>query len=170
MTTSQEALAPVRAELLRAARADAEELLARADDEAAGLLRQARADALAVREQARRQGEADGAAASRDLRTRARREARHRVLGARREAYEELCRRATERVRALRRSADYPMAVEALAGRARGLLGPGAEVVPQPDGGVVARTAGKRVDLTLDALAARALDGIGAEIESLWER
>jgi hypothetical protein len=32
----------------------------------------------------------------------------------------------------------------------------------------VARTSGRRADCTLDALAARALDRLGAETETLW--
>ncbi|MFI7643956.1 hypothetical protein [Nonomuraea sp. NPDC049400] len=37
-----------------------------------------------------------------------------------------------------------------------------------PDGGVLAEGQGRRVDCTLDALAARAVDALGAEVERLW--
>ncbi|EKX65016.1 hypothetical protein STRIP9103_07529 [Streptomyces ipomoeae 91-03] len=37
------------------------------------------------------------------------------------------------------------------------------------DGGVVARVPGRRVDLSLTALADRALDRMGGEVRSLWE-
>lgn len=49
------------------------------------------------------------------------------------------------------------------------LLGAGAEVTEHADGGVVAQVPGRRVDLSLTALADRALDGMGAEVRSLWE-
>ncbi|MGW2613489.1 hypothetical protein [Streptomyces sp. NPDC001500] len=162
-------LAPVRSELLRAAHADAEALVARAEREAAARLDQARAEARAILGAARRQGEADGADAARDRLVRARREARSRTLSARRKPYEDLRREAAERVRGLRRADRYPSLRERLEQRARALLGPGAEVTEHADGGVTAQVPGKRVDLSLTALADRALQGMGAEVRSLWE-
>ncbi|MDW4909536.1 hypothetical protein RB628_30410 [Streptomyces sp. ADMS] len=164
-----DALDPVRSELLRAAHADADALLAHAEREAAARLDQARAEARAILEDARRQGEADGADAARDRFVRARREARSRTLAARREPYEQLCREAAERVRELRRADGYVALRERLEQRARVLLGPGAEVAESADGGVVAQVPGRRVDLSLTALADRALDSMGAEVRSLWE-
>ncbi|CAM5538077.1 V-type ATP synthase subunit E [Streptomyces pseudogriseolus] len=164
-----DALHPVRAELLRTAHADAEALLSRTGQEADALLEQARAEARAILEEARRQGEADGVDAARDLLAGARREARSRTLAARREAYEELRREAAERVRELRATGGYASLRERLEHRARALLGPGAEVSEHADGGVVARAPGMRVDLSLTALADRALDRTGAEVRSLWE-
>ncbi|MFF4603211.1 hypothetical protein ACFY12_10745 [Streptomyces sp. NPDC001339] len=164
------ALEPVRGELLRAAHAEAGALLARADEEAAALLKEARAEALAIVESARRQGEAEGAAVGRSVLVRARRTARARELTARREAYEELRLRAVDRVRALRHSAGYPSLLDRLTCRARHLLGPDAQVTEHPAGGVVAHAPGCRVDCTLDALAARALDRLGTAAEALWER
>lgn len=162
------ALEPVRAELLRAARAEAADLLARADRDATALLERARAEARALLEDAHREGEAQGAAAGRVIRARARRTARARELTARREAYEELSRRVTAHVRELRHTADYPLLLERLARHARRLLGPDAETTVCSGGGLVAHAAGRRVDCTLDALAARALDRLGAEVEGLW--
>jgi vacuolar-type H+-ATPase subunit E/Vma4 len=162
------ALEPVRTELIRAARADAEALLARADREAADLLDGARAEAQTILDEARRQGEADGAAAGRGELARARRAARGRELSVRTEVYEELRRRATARVRELRHSAGYPSALDRLSRRAQWLLGADTEVTEHPGGGVVAHAGGRRVDFTLDALAVRALDRIGAETETLW--
>ncbi|MFF7647567.1 hypothetical protein [Streptomyces canus] len=164
-----EALGPVRAELLRAAHADAEAVLARAEREAAALLDRSRAEGRAILEEARRQGEADGAATARDLLVRARREAGSRALAARREAYEALRRETAERVGELRRTTGYPGLRKQLEQRARVLLGPGAEVSEHPGGGVVARAPGRRVDLSLTALAERALDRLGGEVRSLWE-
>ncbi|MFF5187334.1 hypothetical protein ACFY30_26820 [Streptomyces sp. NPDC000345] len=164
-----DALQPVRAELLRAAHADAEALLAGAEREAAATIAQARAQAGAILDDARRQGETDGLDAARDLLVRARRQARSRTLSARREAYEEVRREAAERVRALRRADGYASLRERLEQRARTLLGPDARVTEHADGGVVAQVPGKRVDLSLTALAERALDGMGAEVRGLWE-
>ncbi|MGG7569307.1 hypothetical protein [Streptomyces sirii] len=162
------ALEPVRTELLRAARAEAGALLAGADDEAAALLDDARAAAREIVDEAHRQGEAEGTAVGCALLARARRTARTRALNVRREVYEELRLRATERVRALRQTAGYAALVDRLNERARQLLGPDAEVTEHPAGGVVAHVAGRRVDYTLDALAAHAVDRIGAEAETLW--
>ncbi|MDF3149695.1 hypothetical protein, partial [Streptomyces sp. T21Q-yed] len=100
---------------------------------------------------------------------RARREARSRALTARRTSYEELRREAAERVRELRRNDDYPSLRERLEHRARVLLGPAAETTEQADGGVVVQAPGRRVDLSLTALADRALDRMGGEARSLWE-
>jgi vacuolar-type H+-ATPase subunit E/Vma4 len=164
-----EALGPVRAELLRAAHADAEAVLDRAEREAATLLDRARAEARAILEEARRQGEADGAAAARDLLVRARRQARTRTLAARREAYDALRHETAARVGELRRTTDYPGLRKRLERRARLLLGPGAEVIEHPGGGVVARAPGRRVDLSLTALADRALERMRGEVGTLWE-
>ncbi|MFD8544490.1 hypothetical protein [Streptomyces sp. NPDC059649] len=164
------ALEPVRTELLRAAHADARALLARADREAADVLDAARAEERAILDAARRQGEAEGAAAGRAVLLQARRTARARDLGVRREAYEQLRLRAAERVRGLRDTDGYGSVLDRLTLRARGLLGPDADVTEHPDGGVVVRAGGRYVDCTLDALAARALDRIGPEVEKLWAR
>jgi len=163
-----EALAPVRAELLRSARADAEALLTQTARDAEAVLDRARTEADEIVEQARREGTAEGAAAGAAGLLRARRSARAREQAVRREAYEELRRQVTERVRALRHTADYPHVRDRLERRARQLLGPDATIAEQSGGGVVAHAAGRRADLTLDALAARALDRLGADTEALW--
>ncbi|MDW8806477.1 hypothetical protein P1P68_17190 [Streptomyces scabiei] len=167
--STADALDPVRAELLSAAHADAEALSARAATDAAAVLDRARDEAAAILDEARRQGEADGAAASRDLLRAARREARARVLSARREAYGDLRRAIAVRTGELRRTDDYAELRERLEGLARALLGPGAEVTEHPEGGVVARAPGRRLDLSLTALADRALDRLGGEVRVLWE-
>lgn len=164
------ALAPVRAELLRTARAEARELLDCADQEAEALIAEARAKAGSLLEEARRVGERDGAAAARDIRARARRTARARELAARGQAYEELRSRAVMRVRERWDTASRPADVfhGLLRECARRLLGPDAEVTEAPDGGMVAQLPGRRADYTLDALTARAVDRLGGEVETLW--
>lgn len=164
----QGALEPLRAELLRAARADATSQLADAERDAMAVLDDARSTATAILDEARRQGEADGADAAAAAATRARRDARGRDLAVRAESYEELRARVIERVRQLRRTPDYPGVRDRLTDLARRMLGPDAAVAEHPDGGVVGRCPGRRVDLTLGTLAARALDRAGAEVEHLW--
>ncbi|MEI5525559.1 hypothetical protein WB401_13440 [Streptomyces brasiliscabiei] len=168
-TRAADALDPVRAELIRAARADAQALSARAATEAAAVLDRASAEAGAILDEARRQGETDGATASRELLLRARRGARSRTLSARREAYDDLRGAIAERAGELRRRDDYADLRGRLERLVRALLGPGAEVTEPPEGGVVGRAPGRRVDLSLNALADRALDRLGGEVRDLWE-
>ena len=52
-------------------------------------------------------------------------------------------------------------------GRAQ-LAGPDAEISEPPEGGVVAVAAGRRWDFSLPALAGRAVDALGPEVERLW--
>ncbi|MEU1799457.1 hypothetical protein [Streptomyces sp. NPDC019937] len=158
------ALAPVRAELLRTARAEARETRDRADREAAALIGEARARARAIVEEAHRQGEREGSAAARGIKAGARRDARMRELAAREAAYEELSRRALAHVCQKWGRAG----LDRLRERARALLGPDAEITEIPGAGVVARAPGRRVDCTADSLTARALDRLGAEVETLW--
>ncbi|MGO4424078.1 hypothetical protein AB4Z54_36645 [Streptomyces sp. MCAF7] len=166
------ALAPVRAELLHTARAEARELLDRADQEAEALIAEARAEARFLLEEGQRAGERDGAAAARDIRARARGTARAHELAARGRAYEELRSRAVVRVRetwdTARDTAARPDLLDRLRQRAQQLLGPDAEVTEAPDGGLVAQSAGRRADYTLGALTARAVDRLGADVETLW--
>lgn len=164
-----DALRPVRAALVEAARADAAELAERTGRDGQALLRRARAEARAILDEGRRQGGADGADAARELLVKARREARSRMLAARRESYEELRREAVARVLELRRTDGYAPLRARLAHRARLLLGPDAHVSEHADGGVVAEVPGKRADFSLPALAARSLDRMRGEVRGLWE-
>lgn len=161
-------LAPVRAELLDRARADAAALLAAADAEAAAVVAAARGEAAELLADARAQGERDAAGVVAEARSRARRQARTTVLRAQREAYEQLCRRSREASRALRVEPAYQDLLAGLRQRARAELGPDATVVEHPDGGVLAEAPGRRVRHTLDALADRAVAALGAEVEKLW--
>ncbi len=63
----------------------------------------------------------------------------------------------------------YPELVERLTGRARALLGQSARTVEVPEGGVVAETDGRRVELTFPVLADQAVAALGAELEGLWK-
>ncbi|MGE7434262.1 hypothetical protein [Kitasatospora sp. NPDC001175] len=161
-----DALEPVRAELLRVARADAEALLAAARRDAAEAVAVARAKAETIVESARSEGTAEGEKAKSEELARARRQAGAAELAVRGEAYAQLRRRVTERLR--ERYETDPAIGEGLRARARRLLGPDAQLTEHPEGGVVASVPGRRVDLGLPALAARALDRVSVEAETLW--
>ncbi|MEV5845331.1 hypothetical protein AB0M32_25505 [Streptomyces sp. NPDC051985] len=90
MTAPPDELDPVRAELLRAARAAAEAAVRQARSDAARTLRAARADAGRVLAQARELGAGDGRAAAARERVRAAEDAWSRELAARAEVYAEL--------------------------------------------------------------------------------
>ncbi|WP_326648142.1 MULTISPECIES: hypothetical protein [unclassified Streptomyces] len=159
-------LEPARAELRREAEADAAQLLAEAHKDAADTLAAARAEAAEILDRARREGEADGASAAAEERTRARATARALELAAQGETYRELHRRVVKHVQQSGR--DSAPVQASLQRRARSLLGPEARITAHADGGVVAVVSGRRADLSLTALATRALDRASTEAESLW--
>lgn len=159
-------LDPVRAELLRGARADADAVLAGARTDADETVRTARAEAEMLLDRAREQGVADGTVAAARERVRALQNAWARELAARAEVYADLRDRVRAGVRdALTKTGGARVQLE---GRARTLLGTGARVTATADGGVMAESPGRRVDLSADALADRALERLGAKAENLW--
>lgn len=163
---SADALAPVRAELVRAARADADAVLARARADADETVRTARAQAASLLEQARQDGVRDGAAEATGERVRARQDAWSRELAARAEVYAEL--RAEVRTRVQEALTNDAALRTRLRERARALLGAPALITAADDGGVTADAPGRHVDLTVHALTDRALTRLGAEAETLW--
>ncbi|MEU8193470.1 V-type ATP synthase subunit E family protein [Microbispora amethystogenes] len=168
MITMRDALGPVTEALLRQARLDADAVAGAAEREAARTVAEARREASAVIADATRQGEAEAEAHAAAARARARREARGRELAARREVLADLRGRVAAAVRALRDDPCYPRLVEHLGELAREAGGADLVVREHPDGGVVAEGPGRRVDCSLTALAERAVDALGAEVERLW--
>ncbi|MFB7324740.1 hypothetical protein [Streptomyces sp. NPDC056190] len=166
MTAPVDALDPVRAELLRAARASADAVLDRTRADAAETLRAARATAEAVRTRAQELGEADGAAEATRERVRAAQDAWAVELAARADVYAAL--RAAVRAGVRRTLAEDAVSQSRLAKVARAQLGPEARVTTAAEGGVTAETPGRHVDLSADALADRALDRLGLQAETLW--
>ncbi|MFF7356403.1 hypothetical protein ACFZA1_27710 [Streptomyces filipinensis] len=167
MTAPVDALSPVRAELLRAARASADAVGDRARADAEESLRSARAAAEAVLAQARDLGRADGAAEAARERVRAVQDAWAAELAARAEVYAAL--RASVRAGVRKAFAEDASLQSRCAEAARELLGPQARVTAASGGGVTAEVPGRRVDLSADALADRALDRLGVLAETLWE-
>ncbi|MGW2459779.1 hypothetical protein ACWC2M_12190 [Streptomyces sp. NPDC001761] len=167
MTAPADALSPVRAELLRAARASADAVRDRAQTDVEETLRSARATAEAVLERARELGRADGAAEAARERVRAVQDAWAAELAARAEVYAAL--RAAVHAGVRREFTADASIGPRCAETARRLLGPRARVTTASEGGVTAEVPGRRVDLSADALADRALDRLGVRAERLWE-
>ncbi|WP_244359938.1 V-type ATP synthase subunit E family protein [Microbispora triticiradicis] len=164
----RDALAPVAEALLRQARLDADAVTCAAEHDAAQTIEDARRQAREIIAAAREQGEAEAKAYSAAVRARNARQARSMELAARRDALEELRRRAGAAVQALRDDPCYPRLVKRLGELAREAGGDDLVVREHPDGGVVAEGRGRRVDCSLEALANRAVDALGAEAERLW--
>jgi vacuolar-type H+-ATPase subunit E/Vma4 len=161
-------LAVVRAALLARARSDAKRIVQAADDEVADQLVDAAARAAETVAAAAAATQRDADAIADEAGSRARRQARAIVLAARQSTFEELRSRSHDAVHALRTDAGYPALVARLTTTARERLGSAAVVREQPEGGVVAEADGRRLTLTLDAAADRALDALGFRVEELW--
>jgi vacuolar-type H+-ATPase subunit E/Vma4 len=161
-------LDPVRAEMLRQARAEAGAAVARAEAEAAQQRARARAEAEAILDEARARGRADADEALRAGAARARRQARSVGLRARHEVYQSWRDAVSEGVKNLIHTAEYPRILASLAARARALLGADAQIEEDPAGGLRAQVPGRRVDLTLEAVAARAVADAEGQASELW--
>jgi len=165
---SAAALAPVRGSLLAAARHEAEEIRRNADAKAMALVEAARRDADRIRSAA----SADGAATARSqalLRSaRARRQAHEIVLTRRNALRLELQRQVREAAAGLRTDPRYPRLLAQLTEQCQALLGPEATVAASPQGGVVAEAGSRSLDLSLPALATRALESMTQEVGELW--
>jgi vacuolar-type H+-ATPase subunit E/Vma4 len=161
-------LEPVRAEILRQAHATAAAAVAQAETEAARQVADARTRAEAILDEARARGQADADRALRAEAARARRRARAVELRARREIYESWRETVFQGVRRLKQDPGYPDILAGLAERARDLLGAGARLDRDASGGLRARAAGRGADLTLEAIAARAVEEAQGEASGLW--
>ena len=90
------------------------------------------------------------------------------MLRAQQAAYADLRHRAATAVRQLRSDPSYPVLLDRLRGQAFAELGPDARLSEDPEGGLVAEAPGRRLDLTLPALAERAVDDLGGQVAALW--
>ncbi|CAL8978228.1 V-type proton ATPase subunit E [Cellulomonas sp. T2.31MG-18] len=164
-TRAANPLEPLEQALLRRAQADADAARADAELSARTQTDAARVQAAEVLDQARAAGEADADRRRALDQARARREARRIVLAAERTAYEQLCAAARAAVQEL-------LAEPARQGRLGALvvarLGNEARLEPHPSGGVVGAVPdGRRVDASVDALVAHALDRL--DLAALWD-
>lgn len=167
-STIATALEPVRDALLQQARTNAAAELARADADVAACIAAARTQAEHITADAHAQGEADAATLLAADRARARRHAHTIVLRAQQAAYAQLRRRSREAARELRADPGYGDLLGRLAELVRRQLGRDAVVREHPDGGVVGDAPGRHVEITLDHLADRAVDELGADLAGLW--
>jgi hypothetical protein len=167
-TAADAALDPVRTALLAAARVDAAGVLRQAESQRRELLERARSTAEDLVADARAAGEATATATVAVRLAQSRREARRSALAAQRELYDELRRRCRSAASALSATAEYQGLRRQLVDNARRQLGPDAVVEESPYGGIVASAGTERVDLSLPALADRALDRSGPEVTGLW--
>jgi vacuolar-type H+-ATPase subunit E/Vma4 len=159
----------------------AKALTATAHSDAQGRLDEARARATDIREDAasaaadilaRAQAEGE-AAAERESEHRlvaARREARHRVLEAQRRAYDGLFQASLAAVEGERGGPGYEALQERLEAVVDKTLGEDATrtVDPEGAGGVIGRSDGRCVDLTLPVLVRRCIEQMGEEVSRLW--
>lgn len=165
---AEAALAPVRAALLQAARAQAADIVARARRDAAALLADARRDAAETVERGRAEGQAQAGPLAAARLSHGRQEARAQLLRARREAYDELRRQVRAAVAGLPAEPGYPRLLAGLTRAALAAAGPGATASSHPDGGVVATGPGVVVDCSLPALADQAVAAVSPQLGSLW--
>lgn len=156
-------LEPLRQALHRAAHEEAAQVLARADETARAIVAQARREAELIREQARAAGAAQAAEVVAVQRARVGREARSLVLAAQRAEYDALRAAARAAVARLRIEPEYPAVRARMVARLRELLGPQAQIIDDPGGGVMAIGPGRSADFTLARLADRAVDVVLAE-------
>ena len=170
MTTVQgsDPLVAVRASLLARAASDGRRVLDSADADVAARVAEARSCAADEVAAAVAAAERDAAVLADETRARARRQARSIVLAAQGCAFDLLRAQARRAVRTLRDDPGYPDLVARLGAAARDRLGTDATVRQHPDGGVLAEAGDRRLALTLDAAADRAVDGLGAAVEELW--
>ncbi|MFF9391341.1 hypothetical protein [Streptomyces griseoluteus] len=167
MTAPADPLSPVRAELLRAARVSADTVRDGAQADVEETLRSARATAEAVLARARALGSADGAVAAARERVRAAQDAWTAELAARAEVYAAL--RAAVLAGVRRKFVEDASLRSCCGEAARRVLGAQARVTAASEGGVTAEVPGRRLDLSADALADRALNRLGVLAETLWE-
>jgi vacuolar-type H+-ATPase subunit E/Vma4 len=161
-------LRPVCDELLRRAGADAQRVIDDAHDEASRIVAQARDTARQVVQTARAATQAAAAALIADEAAAFRRAMRRDLLAAQDDVYQQWRRSAAHAVLSLRDQPEYPRWRDMLTRSAPATLGANARVVDDPAGGIVAQADNRRIDLSLSAIAARALDRIAPEADGLW--
>jgi vacuolar-type H+-ATPase subunit E/Vma4 len=162
------ALAPVEEHLRYSGAARAAQIRAAAQREAAEIIGDARQRADAVIAQARAAGRAEAAPLAEAELSQARGRARSALLRVQRDAFDELRSLVRAGVAGLPRQAGYDRVAARIARIAALAAGPGATVTSVPAGGVVARSAGVVVDCSLQRLADRAVQALGADVRELW--
>ncbi|WP_020659022.1 hypothetical protein [Amycolatopsis benzoatilytica] len=158
-------LRTVGSALLVDAKDEAAEWLEAAGRDAEAALTEARKQANEIREAAAAAGRADARRRERIRRGEARRAARRIRLSAQQEVCEEFGTRVRAELERRWRTGELTGLLDECARR---LLGEGAEIGEAPGGGMTGRAGGKHVDLSLDALAARAVERVEGSVPHLW--
>jgi vacuolar-type H+-ATPase subunit E/Vma4 len=163
-------LDPLAAALMAMARSDAQSRLTEARAKVASIREDADAAAKRVLAKAAAEGEAAAQREGAHRLVEAKRRARGRVLQAERAAYDRLFDVALKAVLEVREQPECQVLEDRLARLAAGALGRGATVErdPQGQGGVLARSDGRCVDLTLPVLVRRCISRMGKEVSRLW--
>ncbi len=165
---SLESLTPLSDEIRARAEASAQASHDDASRRSAALLADANREAESI---ARHAVDAGTAAARSDAAQRSARERRraHELRLAGREAVRrDLEERVVARATALRTDPEYPRLLDALRSHARAVLGPEAATREHPDGGIVATSGTRRLDLSLPSLARATLESMTEEVSELW--
>ena len=164
----RDALAPLHAELLRRADVEADRIMADANAEARDVLDRAESEAQRIIDSARAAGAAEASMAQAAERARTRRAHQSDVLAAQRTAYEQLRRRATDAVHRFATSRVTRGCASGWRQEQPTFSAPTPSSPEDSAGGIVAEAAGRRLDLSLAAFAARAFERIEADIDGLW--
>ncbi|GLY70550.1 hypothetical protein [Amycolatopsis taiwanensis] len=159
-------LVTVRSALLAAAEAEAAACVAEAERASDVVLGRAQVQANQIHREAEAAGRADAELRNAIERRQARRQARRTELATQRAIYDELHRRVRDALARLVVESDLRTR---LAARARRVLGAEAALVDVPGDGLVGRAGEKYLDLGLDAMTARAIEGLGERVRELWE-
>jgi hypothetical protein len=162
----QQALEPLRNALLARAQADAAACVTRTRTETAAELAAARIEADRTAREARHRGEAEAAAMVTIDDALARRHVHTVMLAARRSVYDQLRLRVRAEVGQLHGEPVYGDLRDTMTRAGRSLIGPDASARDIADGCVV-EASGRRVEVTLGALADWALDAVLADSPEL---
>ena len=163
----RDALAPVRAQMLREAVARGHQIVSDARLDAAAQLAAARDRAADLVAQASAEGQAAAEVLAAAERARGRQAAHAALLSADRRAYDTVAARIRSAICGLRDQPEYGGIRERLAALAASAAGPEASVSEHPDGGVLAERDGITVDCSLPKLADLAVAALGPRIREL---
>jgi vacuolar-type H+-ATPase subunit E/Vma4 len=165
---AETALAPVRGSLMRAARQEAAGIRRDAAEHVTALMDTARREAERIRFAAVEEGTVTARSEAVLRSARVRRQAQETVLGRRSALRLELHRQVRASAVELRTDPHYPALRARLIEQGHALLGWEAMVAESPEGGVIAEAGSRRLDLSLPALATRALESMTQEVRALW--
>jgi cell division septum initiation protein DivIVA len=165
---SDAALAHVRTALQDAARESATRIAEDAAEQAAAMVAEAQREADRLRAAAAENGAAAARSEAALRSARVRRQAHEIVLARQSALRSELQRQVRNAATALRGDPRYPELVDRLGDQCRAVLGPETTVTESVDGGVVARSGTRRLDLSLPVLAVGTLESMAGDVSALW--